>query len=249
MDETRLMVDTFPNSTNYLWVIASGPNEPYQGCVYIVSNDRSHRNILRLLSGDPEWCPDFAHGREFKLSVEIIVCDAFAGYDTAARLHNEEAGASQISLARCLQHANRLVIRSVDNMGLDKIYLKLTEEDFVKFSEKLEAYAKEYDLTQIDQNLAMIKDICFGKYTLIVSSLFGMKKELPMANKEMGLVNFFGSVPVILIDQRYEKALYKLGYGSIYTLLGTVIRCANPEKKFPTLLKKKDFLTRLLTKK
>ena len=157
MDETRLMVDTFPNSTNYLWVIASGPNEPYQGCVYIVSNDRSHRNILRLLSGDPEWCPDFAHGREFKLSVEIIVCDAFAGYDTAARLHNEEAGASQISLARCLQHANRLVIRSVDNMGLDKIYLKLTEEDFVKFSEKLEAYAKEYDLTQIDQNLLKVR--------------------------------------------------------------------------------------------
>ena len=104
-------------------------------------------------------------------------------------------------------------------------------------------------LTQIDQNLAMIKEMCFGKYTLIVSSLFGMKKELPMANKEPGLVDFFGSVPVILIDHRYEKALYKLGYGSIYTLLGTVIRCANPEKKFPTLLRKKDFFTRLLTKK
>lgn len=104
-------------------------------------------------------------------------------------------------------------------------------------------------LTQIDENLAMIKELCFEKYTLIVSSLFGMKKELPLPNRDVGLVDFFGSVPVIMMDHRYERALYKLGYGSIYTLLGTVIRCANPEMKLPTLLKKKDFLTRLLFKK
>ena len=103
-------------------------------------------------------------------------------------------------------------------------------------------------LSQIDQNLAMVKGLCWEKYTLIVSSLFGIKKELPLGNRT-GLVNFSGSVPVILVDKRYDKSLYKLSFGSIYTLLGTVIRCANPEKKFPTLLKKKDFLTRLLTKK
>lgn len=103
-------------------------------------------------------------------------------------------------------------------------------------------------LTQIDQNLAMIKDLCWEKYTLIISSLFGIKKEISHANQSE-LVNFSGSVPVILVDKRYDKSLYKLGFGSIYTLLGTAIRCANPEKKFPTLLKKKDFLTRLLFKK
>lgn len=103
-------------------------------------------------------------------------------------------------------------------------------------------------LSQIDQNLAMVKGLCWEKYTLIVSSLFGIKKELSLGNR-IGLVNFSGSVPVILVDKRYDKSLYKLSFGSIYTLLGTSIRCANPEMKFPTLLKKKDFLTRLLFKK
>jgi len=106
-------------------------------------------------------------------------------------------------------------------------------------------------LTEIDQNLSMIKGICssFG-YPLFVSSLFGIKKEiLDPATREKVLVDFSSTVPLVVVDPSFDFKNYRLGSGTTYTLLGTCLKKCNPEMKFPTVIKKKDFMTKLLFKK
>ena len=103
-------------------------------------------------------------------------------------------------------------------------------------------------MTQVDQNLAFVKDYCQDKYSLVISSLFGVKKEILSATQKEELVDFSNTVPVIIIDSSYSKRNYVTGYGTLYTILGTVIKLISPEAKVNSLLRKKGFLRKLLSK-
>lgn len=104
-------------------------------------------------------------------------------------------------------------------------------------------------LTQIDQNLDFVKGICQDRYSLIISSLFGIKKEILSANQKEVLVDFSNTVPVIIIDSRYDKKKYAMTYGKLYDLLGTVLKLIQPEVKVNSVFKKKGFLQQILFKK
>jgi len=103
-------------------------------------------------------------------------------------------------------------------------------------------------MTQIDQNLGFIKELCQDKYSLVISSLFGIKKEILSATQKEELVDFSNTVPVIIVDSSYSKRSYSTIYGNLYTLLGTVIKLISPEAKVNSVLRKKGFLHKLLFK-
>ena len=104
-------------------------------------------------------------------------------------------------------------------------------------------------LSKIDNNLAMIIELCKDKYTLLVSSLFGMKKEIKVSEIDVVTVNFSGRVPAVLIDSRYDKNKYRLSSADTYTLFTTAIKCIKPELKVSSIIKKKNFIENILFKK
>lgn len=104
-------------------------------------------------------------------------------------------------------------------------------------------------LNKIDKNLAMIKSLCKDKYTLIVSSLFGMKKEINTITGNKAVVDFSGRVPAILIDSKYDSKKYRLASSDTYSLLTTSLKCIKPELKVSSILKKKSLLENILFKK
>ena len=104
------------------------------------------------------------------------------------------------------------------------------------------------ELLKIDNNLAMIMELCKDK-TLLVSSLFGVKKDIKITEIDTATINFSGRVPVILIDSRYDNKKYRMSSADTYTLFTTALKCMKPELKVNSLIKKKSFIETLLNKK
>ena len=105
------------------------------------------------------------------------------------------------------------------------------------------------ELQKIDQNIAMILDLCKNQYTLLISSLFGIKKEIVTANSTKAVVDFSGIVPAILVDSKYDSKNYRLSSSDTYSLLTTSLKCIKPELKVNSLLRKKGLVESILFKK
>lgn len=116
-----------------------------------------------------------------------------------------------------------------------------------RIDQYMDATTLKQALTQIDQSLNLVKRLCDGNHTLVVSSLFGMKKTITLDNGKEGIVDFSGRVPVIIIDSRYNKNEYSIIPGNLYTLCSTVIKLAKPDAKVNSMLRKKGFLEKLLS--
>ena len=102
-------------------------------------------------------------------------------------------------------------------------------------------------LSKIDTNLSMVMELCKDK-TLLISSLFGMKKEIKVSELDTVTVDFSGRVPVVLIDNKYDKKKYRLSSADTYTLLTTALKCVKPELKVNSIIKKKGLLETVLFK-
>lgn len=104
-------------------------------------------------------------------------------------------------------------------------------------------------LKKIDESLAIINDICAtNNYSLVVSSLYGMKKEIAEDQYIKRLVNFSTKVPLIISDKVYKKNNYNLTYGNVIGLKNTCFKLVNLEYKGSGLITKKSFLYKLLKK-
>lgn len=104
-------------------------------------------------------------------------------------------------------------------------------------------------LLKIDTNLNMIAELCKDKYSLLVSSLFGMKKELNVSGSDKVIVDFSGRVPAILMDSKYDKNKYRVSSGDTYTIFTTALKCIKPELKVNSIIKKKSLVETILFKK
>lgn len=122
----------------------------------------------------------------------------------------------------------------------------------IVINHRIDTYSDETSIKQamkqIDDNLAVMKELCKDQYTLVISSLFGIKKEIMMANGQKETVNFSNVLPVIIIDSKINRKQTVLARGSLYSLLATIIKFVNPEAKVDSLLKKKGFLQSILYK-
>ncbi len=99
-------------------------------------------------------------------------------------------------------------------------------------------------LHDIDTYIAILEEICKGQATLIISSLFGINKQLQISSlaADTATVNFFGSVPCMVVSEQYSKENFSLGSGGPINALATALKCCNPDSKYPTLIKQKSAL-------
>ena len=105
-------------------------------------------------------------------------------------------------------------------------------------------------LVNLDKILGNIHDFCLEKdYSLFISSLYGMKKELPIDNYVKAQVNFSTKVPVIVIDKVFNKTNFNIDLGNIYNLSQTVYTNVNNNYTGgDVIIKKKNSLLKLLKK-
>lgn len=104
-------------------------------------------------------------------------------------------------------------------------------------------------LTQIDNSLSNIIETCKNKYRLIISSLYGIEKQIKLENGNDAKVSFKNNVPCVLIDNKIDKSKFKLQtYESISKLLPTLFKSLKPDVKVNSLLVSKSLLHKIFYK-
>ena len=104
-------------------------------------------------------------------------------------------------------------------------------------------------LGKLDSMLKVVHDICLElEVSLFISSLYGMQKELMIDNFSKVMVDFSLKVPVIVIDQIFNKKNYILGFGNTYTLANTIYTNINPKIDEEVLIKRKGIISKFLKK-
>ena len=103
-------------------------------------------------------------------------------------------------------------------------------------------------LKKIDTSVTYISNDCKDKYRLIISSLFGISKSIEKNGKPV-MVNFYGKVPLIVIDSTINRSKEKLlSFSNTSYLLPTFIKSIKPDCKLKTLIVSKGILAKILYK-
>ena len=104
-------------------------------------------------------------------------------------------------------------------------------------------------LFQIDVVLGNVASICANKYSLFITSLYGLKKELPLAeyNSEMVMIDYELQIPIFFFDYTYPRSKYTLFPGETHDILCSALHCICGDGcKIDTLVKPKGVVNYLL---
>ena len=140
------------------------------------------------------------------------------------------------------------------NFELIKSIIRDSDYDLIIFNYQVDDVKSVTELnnklSRLDMMLGEIKNFCVEKkYSLFISSLYGMQKEMAVDNFTNAMVDFSSKVPFIVIDPVFKKSNFIIGLGNIYNLAHTVY--TNINNKYDggeVLIKKKNFLVKLLKK-
>ena len=104
-------------------------------------------------------------------------------------------------------------------------------------------------LENIDIVLGNVADTCVNKYSLFITSLYGVKKTLPLAsyNDEMVTINYEMQIPIFFFDYRYLRSKYMLFPGETDDILSTALWCLDGNAGFDTLIKEKGLFNNLFS--
>lgn len=104
-------------------------------------------------------------------------------------------------------------------------------------------------LSMIDKALKAVYDNMNGsKYTLIVSSLYGMNKTMKNEKENICQVIFTDKVPFIYIDDFITKKDYLIEPGTINDIPKSVYKSIKKDSKFDSIVEKKNGLYKLFFK-
>lgn len=100
------------------------------------------------------------------------------------------------------------------------------------------------ELSKIDVILGNIGSVCENKHSLFITSLYGLKKELPIAdyNTEKVMLNYEMQIPIFFYDYTYPRTKYDLFPGETNNILTTALRCIIEDDNLYSLIRPKSFL-------
>lgn len=103
-------------------------------------------------------------------------------------------------------------------------------------------------LSKLDIIIGNLADACVNKHSLIITSLYGLRKELPVAdyNNEIVLINYEMQIPIFFFDYAYPKSKYDLFPGETNDILNTALRCIIDDPNLYSLIRPKTFVGSLL---
>lgn len=99
-------------------------------------------------------------------------------------------------------------------------------------------------LTKMDNIIGLLGQICENKHTLIISSLYGLKASIPVAdyNQEVAALDFSNQIPIFLFDYEYPVSTFDLFPGETNDILSTAIKCITGDEKLDSLIRKKTIV-------
>ena len=103
-------------------------------------------------------------------------------------------------------------------------------------------------LSKIDVILGNVVDSCVNKYSLFITSLYGLKKTLPLAsyNSEMVTIDYEMQIPIFFFDYRYLKSKYILLPGETNDILSSALCCISEDSGFYSLIKERGILNNII---
>ena len=130
----------------------------------------------------------------------------------------------------------------IDNMNYDLIIF-----DYHMDTSKTVNDLKD-QLTAIDTVLGHVVEVCVNKHSLFISSLYGLKKEMPLApyNPEMVTINYELQIPIFFFDYTYPQGKYVLFGNETNLILFSALRCIWDTNEIDTLIKPNGFMNGIL---
>ena len=105
-------------------------------------------------------------------------------------------------------------------------------------------------LEKVDVVVGNIANTCVNKHSLFITSLYGLKKELPLAdyNSEMVTLDYEMQIPIFFFDYTYPRSKYGLFPGETNDILNTALRCIWDNPELYSLVRPKGLLGSLFKK-
>ena len=103
-------------------------------------------------------------------------------------------------------------------------------------------------LSKIDIVLGNVAASCVNKHSLFITSLYGMKKTLPLAeyNAEEVTIDYEMQIPIFFFDYSYPRSKYTLFPGETHDILCSAIKCTSPEADLYSLVRQKGLINNLI---
>lgn len=102
-------------------------------------------------------------------------------------------------------------------------------------------------LARLDIIIGYLDEICINKHSLFITSLYGLKKSLPLAdyNTEQVVLDYQMQIPIFFIDYSYPHSKYMLLPGETNEILTTAIRCIAEDNSLYNLIQTKGILNNI----
>ena len=103
-------------------------------------------------------------------------------------------------------------------------------------------------LSSLDVIIGNLADVCVNKHSLFITSLYGLKKELPIAeyNEEKVLIDYEMQIPIFFLDYMYPHGKYTLAPGETNDILQSALRCIVEDDTLYSLIREKGLLNNLI---
>ena len=105
-------------------------------------------------------------------------------------------------------------------------------------------------LSVIDLCLGYVVNTCVNKHSLFITSLYGIKKDLPLAdyNTEVVTIDYELQIPIFFFDYSFPRSKYALFPGETNDILKTAIRMIWDNQNIYSLVRTKGILSALFRK-
>ncbi len=151
-------------------------------------------------------------------------------------------------------HINHSILE--DSKLVDKSYLEQLYKDdrfeLVIINDTIEDISNMEELInrlkRIDKTLEILESITSEEQTLIVSSLYGIKREIKNDNFSKFLVNFSSKVPVIVKDEKFKSSNFFIEHSNIFALANTLYTNVNNSHTAEVVIKRKGQISKILKK-
>jgi len=102
-------------------------------------------------------------------------------------------------------------------------------------------------LSSIDKVLGFVSEACVNKHSLFITSLYGLRKEMPVAeyNTEKVVIDYEMQIPIFFFDYTYPRSKYMLFPGETNDILLSAVKCINEELDVDTLIRPKGLINNL----
>ncbi len=104
------------------------------------------------------------------------------------------------------------------------------------------------ELAKLDIILGNITRVCENKHAVFITSLYGLKKTLPVAdyNPEEVTINYELRIPIFFYDYSYPKGKYDLFPGETHDILLSALKCITYDQKLTSLIREKTLIGDIL---